>query len=176
MNKPRRTARLLGLSSPILAGSLLLAGCAQDTSSTFPSLLPRAIEKRSDAEPVVEVPVAAPDPALDARIATTQAAMTSGKRDFAMAAARAESATRAARGAAVGSDRWLDAQTALAELDVFRATSSGLVTDLDELLVARAADGKPPYPALDTARAAAQAELDAETAVIGRLQAAMPAA
>ena len=176
MTKTRFPIRLRAGIGPILLCPLLLAACAQTTSTQFPSLLPRAIETRSDAEPVVATPVATPDPALDATIAEKARALDTGKSAFAGAATRAESLARAARGAAVGSERWLDAQTALAELDSYRAGISGLVTDLDELLVARAADGQADYPALQTARDAAQAELDAETAKITTLQAALPEA
>ncbi|MEN2785490.1 hypothetical protein ACFOKI_12265 [Sphingomonas qilianensis] len=174
MTKSAISPRLCAVSGLILGAAL--GACAQTGTTTYPSLLPRAIETRSDAEPVAVVAVAEPDPALDALIADKTSALDAGKRAFATAATRADGLARAARGAAVGSDRWLDAQTALAELDSFRAGSSGLVTDLDELLVARAADGKPPYPALQTARDAAQAELEAESARIATLQASMPEA
>lgn len=171
MTKPPFSARLLATSSLILLGA-----CAQTSTTSFPSLLPRAIETRSEAEPLTPVAVAEPDPALDAEIATTMAAVEKSTRDFAAAAARAESAARAGRGAAVGSDRWLDAQTALADLDVFRADSSALVTGLDDAQIARAVDGKPPYPALETARTAAQAALETQTARITALQASLPEA
>ncbi|MEG3086064.1 hypothetical protein [Sphingomonas sp. PB4P5] len=176
MTKFRFSARLLAGASLILLGPAMLGACAQTGATRFPSLLPRPIESRSDAEPVAPVVVAEPDPALDAQIATTMAAVETSTRDFAAAAARAESAARAARGAAVGSDRWLDAQTALADLDVFRADSSALVTGLDDAQIARAVDGKPPYPALETARAAAHAALDAQTARITAVQASLPEA
>lgn len=159
--------------------ALLLAGaCTETVSTRYPSLLPRAIERRSDAEPVtpVAVAVAEPDSALDATLVRSRTALDAARKDFATAATRAENLARAARGAAVGSDRWLDAQTALAELDALRAGTSGLVTDLDDVSIARATGGAPPYPALETARAAAQAELDAETAVIARVQASLPGA
>lgn len=168
---PEKASRAVALSVVLLAGA-----CTQSVSTRYPSLLPRAIERRGDAEPAATVAVAAPDPALDATLARSLTALKAGRKDFATAAVRAETLARAARGAAVGSDRWLDAQTALAELDALRAGVSGLVTDLDDLSIARAADGKPAYPALDDMRAAAQAELDAETAVIARVQASLPAA
>jgi hypothetical protein len=171
MTKPPFPARLLAGSTLILLGA-----CAQPALSPYPSLLPRPIESRSDAEPIVAAPVAEPDPALDAQIATTLAAVEKSTRAFATAAARATSAATAARGAAVGSDRWLDAQTALADLDVFRADSSALVTGLDDAQIARAVDGKPPYPALESARAAAKAALEAQTARITALQATLPEA
>jgi hypothetical protein len=142
----RRTPIRPLASLALLAGFTLAAtGCAERRGGPYPSLLPRPIESRGDAEPVV-------------------------------AAARAETLTKAAQGQAVGSDRWLDAQTALAELDVFRATTSAALTDLEDATMSRAAEGKPPYPSLEAARATAQAELDRQAAKIGTLQASMPAA
>lgn len=166
-----RKPRCIAVSAILLAGA-----CTPTVSTRYPSLLPRAIERRSDAEPVTPVAVAETDPALNATLVRSRTALDAATKDFATAATRAESLARAARGAAVGSDRWLDAQTALAELDALRAGTSGLVTDLDDVSIARATEGTPPYPALETARTAAQAELDAETAVIARVQASLPEA
>jgi hypothetical protein len=104
------------------------------------------------------------------------AAVATTKRDFAVAAARTDAAARRAKGDKVGGEQWIEAQTALAELDVYRATSLGVVTDLEEAALGRAADAKPPYPALEAAQAAAQVELDAESAHIQRLQASLPEA
>lgn len=171
------TNRLFFASLPVLCTlPLLAAACADPGAARFPSLLPRAIEGRSDAEPVVTAPVAAPDPTLDALIARSAAAVAANKRTFAAAAARTDAIARRAKGDPAGGERWIEAQTALAELDVYRAQSSGLITDLEEAALARATDGKPPYPALDIAQAAAQAELDAESAHIARLQASLPEA
>ncbi|MGH6615903.1 hypothetical protein [Sphingomonas sp.] len=164
-------------SLALLAGFTLAAtGCAERRGGPYPSLLPRPIESRGDAEPVVAPVALEPDPALDRRITEIGATISTAQKDFATAAARAETLTKAAQGQAVGSDRWLDAQTALAELDVFRATTSAALTDLEDATMARAAEGKPPYPSLEAARGAAQAELDMQTAKIGALQASMPAA
>jgi hypothetical protein len=157
--------------------ALTVSGCAERHATQYPSLLPRPIESRSDAEPpAAPVAAAEPDPALDKRIADTVASLDGAKKDFAIGAARAEALAKAAQGQPVGSDRWLDAQTALAELDVFRATASAALTDLEDATIARAAEGKPPYPTLEAAREAAQAELDMETAKIETVQASMPSA
>jgi hypothetical protein len=168
--------RFFFLRAALCTLPLLATACAEQTSGRFPSLLPRAIESRSDAEPMAAVPVATPDPALDAMIAKTLAAVATTKRDFAATAARTDAAAKRAKGDQVGGERWIEAQTALAELDVFRATSLGLVTDLEEAALARAADGKPPYPTLEAAQASAQAELEAESAHIRQLQASLPEA
>ena len=168
--------RLFGSPIALSSVALLLSACAHTDSGRYPSLLPREIETRSDAEPEVVAAVAEPDPALDAKIATSVAAVATNKRDFATAATRATGLVQRAKGDAVGGERWIDAQSALADLDIYRAQSSGVVTDLEELALERAADGKPSYPALDAALKDAQAELDAETARIGSLQSMLPAA
>jgi len=172
MTLPTPTARFL------LAGSILLAAsaCAERRATSYPSLLPRPIESRSDAEPVVTAPVAEPDPALDLVIATKLAAVETSRRDFAIAATRAESLARTAKGDVVGGSRWIEAQTALAELDIFHAQSLSVVTDLEEAELTRATDGKPPYPALEQAHAKAQTELEAQTATVARLQGLLPQA
>ncbi|MFV0622484.1 hypothetical protein ACBY01_00540 [Sphingomonas sp. ac-8] len=153
------------MRSPIfpLVVALLASGCAQQRGD-FPSLLPRAIEQRSDAEPERPVPVATPDPALDAQLKTLTAAVASADVAFGQAADRAEQRARAAKGASEGSERWLDAQTALAEVDVARGAIQQPVAELERLAIDRAAAGEPAYPALDAAleaartRAAAQVE------------------
>lgn len=154
------------MRSPILVPlsvALLASGCAQERGN-FPSLLPRAIEQRSDAEPERPVPVATPDPALDAQLTTLTAAVAEADAAFAKAAGAAEQRARAAKGAAEGSERWLDAQTALAEVDVARGAIQQPVAELEQLAIDRAVAGRPAYPALDAAleaartRAAAQAE------------------
>ncbi|WP_156363737.1 hypothetical protein [Sphingomonas sp. Leaf357] len=165
-------ARLLLLGGVILA----VGGCVEKRSATYPSLLPRPIESRSDAEPVATVPVVEPDPALDTVVAKSLAAVETNKKDFAIAATRAESAAKVAKGDRVGGERWIEAQTALAELDIIHAQALSVVTDLEQAAIARAADGKPAYPSLDSAHLAAQAELQAETATVARLQVLLPAA
>jgi len=157
-----------------LVPALLLMGCAEYAKGRFPSLQPRPIESRSDAEPVVETPAAAPDPTLDAKAAEAKTKIAATHAGFATAAARATSAAAAAKGDGAGGERWIAAQSALADLDVYRADSSTLLTDLQEASLQRAAGGQPPYPALEDAVIAAQAELDAETAAIGTLSAQLP--
>lgn len=154
--------------------ALLAGGCAAPQGNRFPSLLPRAIETRSDAEPEAAVMTAEPDPALDVRIAALSRTVDTAADAFAPAANLAERRAVAARGDPVGGERWIAAQTALAELDGFRATTSAAVTDIEELAIARAAEGKPDYPALATAQAAAQAALDAQTGRIGAISARLP--
>ncbi|HEY0623382.1 hypothetical protein [Sphingomonas sp.] len=147
-----------------LALPLGLPAACTTPDGGYPSLLPRPIESRDDAEPVRPDPVAAPDAALDARIAQRrEAAMAAAKR-FQAAAIIAESRIAVARGVAMGSESWVAAQTALADLDAIRGETVALVTDLEEAASARAQAGTPAYPALDAAideiggQARAQAE------------------
>ncbi|RZF63998.1 hypothetical protein EWE75_13555 [Sphingomonas populi] len=162
--------------SALLLTALLSSGCAQ-TVSPYPSLQPRAIERRSDTEPTEAAAAAAtPDVALETLLAAKAKTLADTDSAFAPAADSAERAAKAARGGAVGSDRWIAAQTALAKLDAFRATTSALVTDLDELAIGRARDAKPPYPALDSLKGRGDAQLTAEINRIAEIQALLPAA
>jgi hypothetical protein len=140
---------------PLVALTVLAACAAPDNG--YPSLLPRPIESRGDAEPVRPDPVAAPDPALDRRIAEQRALAAAAARRFQSAALEAESRVAVARGLAVGSEPWIRAQTALAELAPIRSEVTTIVSALEETAIARASAGEPAYPALD----AAIAELDA---------------
>ncbi len=158
-----------------LALAIATSACSQDKTS-YPSLGTRPIEKLGFAEPEVKAAVAAPDPALDKDIAAISDKLDAIATGAARDAAKAEALARSARGAAVGSDAWIAAQTALAGLDDWRAQSSSLVTDIEALASDRAAKLQPDYPALATIRAKAQAEADRQSATIGRIQASMPAA
>jgi hypothetical protein len=152
---------------------LALSGaCAEQTSGRYPSLLPRPIEKRSDAEPVAAVagPVA-PDPALDAKIATFRKALDDGNAAFAAVAVRAGQAANAAKGQPAGSDPWIAAQTALAELDMLRSDTSSTQTDIESIAITRAADGAPDYPALVALQASAETALADQAARIEAIQA-----
>jgi len=155
--------------------TLSLAGCAHHTTA-YPSLAPRAIEKLGFAEPEVPVVEAKADPALDAKLAGIDRSLAGVSKGFATAAARAETAGSRARGKPVGSDAWLDAQTGLAELDDWRAQTSALLTDVDQVASDRAAALEPAYPALAALRDRIAAEGEKQGATIDRLQAGLPAA
>ena len=158
------------------AAHLLLipvAACAGNQRSS-PSLLPRAIETRGFAEPAPPAPVpVAPDASLDAEIAVGTASLSTSDAAFTKAATRAAALTARARGDKAGGERWIEAQSALAELDIQRATTSDLSSTLEQRAVDRAAALQPDYPALEAARAAARAQLNAETARVADLQAAL---
>lgn len=159
----KRTAILLMLG---------LVGCTE-APGTYPSLALRPIESRSDAEPEVVTPVAEPDPELDKKIAAIVAKLGASEAAFAASAATAESATRSPAAQAVGSDEWVRAESALADLDSLRVDTLGAVTDLDQLAGERGVTGDPPYPALDEARAKAQAQLEAQQAKVAAIKAVL---
>lgn len=157
----------------VIATALLLAGCVtQDVSA--PSLLPRPIETRSDAEPERPVPVASADPALDAEIAGLIARRDKASAEFAAADRTAAARLDAGARAAVGSDAWLDAQTALAALDTPRADLLAVLTELEQFASARAEAGQPPYPSLDTAQIDTGAELARISALMAERKARLP--
>lgn len=154
---------------------LLLATACAGTADRGPSLLPRAVEDQSFDEPAAApAPAATPDPALDKSIADLAARRVAATAAFAAADRQVAAALGKGARAAVGSDAWLDAQTALAALDEERATMLAVLTELEELAIARAADGKPPYPALDAARIDTEVEVDRITAIVAQRKAALP--
>lgn len=153
-----------------------LPACSRD-ATVYPSLAQRLTETRGFAEPAAPAPVPVrADPALDTAIAGLTRRLTAIRAGFDGDAARAERAAQAARGRAVGSDAWLNAQTALAALDDWRAQASSLASDAGELASTRAATLAPAYPALDDLQAALTAEVARQDATIDRIQAALPGA
>jgi hypothetical protein len=158
-----------------LALTAILGGCAAQSATRYPSLLPRAIESRSDAEPEVPIALAEPEPSTDATLAALRKTLDDTVAHFAPAAVKATHLADAAKGQAAGSESWIAAQTALADLDGYRATTSATLTDVDTLASARAADGKPDYPALTSFHAKVQAAFDAQTAQIAAISAKLPA-
>lgn len=142
---------------------VLTAGCTE-TPGVYPSLAKRPIESRGDAEPEAPAPAQAkPDPALDAQVRGLVDRLAAADSDFAARAATVERAARAPGAQAVGSDSWVAAQSALADLEGGHGETLAVVTDLERLVTDRSVAGEPPYPALDDARAKAQAQLDAQT-------------
>lgn len=149
---------------------LLTAGCAE-AQGKYPSLALRPIESRSDAE--VDTPPAplVADPALDQKIATLTTALATNDTDFTAGAAKAEAAARKPGSQSVGSDAWVAAQAALADIDALRADTLGIQVDLERAATDRGEAGAPPYPTLDDARAKAQAQLDAQVARMDAIKA-----
>lgn len=135
----------------ILPLAAALAGGCTSTASNAPSLLPRPIENRSDAVAQHPLPEVKPDPQLDAKIADLSAQVDQAVAAFDPVAEAADQAVRAGQGAEIGSDRWIAAQSALSELDAMRTAILTPLVALEDLAIARANDGQPPYPALETA-------------------------
>ena len=163
------------LPAMLPALSLALAGCTQSPDA-YPSLLPRPIESQSLAEPERPAAVARPDATLDARIAEATATLQTGNQRFAAAAQEAEAKVAVARGVAEGSEAWLDAQTALSNLESLRAPILTTLAALETLASERGQAGQPAYPALDSAVAAADAMATAQGDRIGALEAALAGA
>lgn len=160
-------------SLPLLAlGAALLAGCAQ-TSTRYPSLLPRANEGLNFTEPERQAPQATSDPALDARIATLIAAVETADRDFQVGAKDAEAKVARARGLSAGTSPWLDAQTALSVLDGLRSRTAVTLADMDQLRIEHAQSGAPDYPALQAAMERAGAIVAAQESRARALEAAI---
>ena len=153
-----------------IALALGLVGCTE-TPGGYPSLALRPIESRSDAEPEMATPVAAPDAALDKRIAAIGAKLAASEAAFSASAATAETAARSPAAQAVGSNEWVRAESALADLDSLRVDTLSAITDLDQLTSERGVAGDPPYPALDDARAKAQAQLETQQTKIAAIKA-----
>jgi hypothetical protein len=148
---------------------LACGGCARD-DGPYPSLAPRAIEKLGFDEPDAPAPVPlVADPELDVEIAAAGARLDKASGDFTRILVGVEAAARRARGTAVGSENWIAAQIALAELDGLRAEVSEVLSNLDDLAVARAATLAPDYPALEATRARLRAELERQESAIGRI-------
>lgn len=126
--------RPLILLGPVLA----LAACTAPTGD-FPSLAPRPVEQRSDAEPAPPQVTPAPaDPALAAQLAGILAAARKGDADFTAALPATQRAVSAARGAGPSSDAWIAAQTQISGLDSARAPTAGAMTEIDSLYVSLA--------------------------------------
>lgn len=153
-------------SPPLFAISLLLGGCNVPRADA-PSLLPRPIETRSDAEPVRTVE-AAPDAALDAEISRRGAEFDASTTALSAAIAKSRPMIEAARGDKAGSDAWIGAQAMVTDLGTARATSDSALSDLEQLAIERAAAGLPPVPSLD-------ARIEAGNALVARLGEAVAA-
>lgn len=163
------------MRSLILIATVALAGCIENPNR-YPSLLPRPAESQSLAEPVRPAIVAAPDAALDKQVADRTAQLDTITADFNKGAQDAEAKIAVARGLPEGSERWLDAQAALSTLDTLRAPLLTILSELEEMAIERGATGQPPYPALDTAVARAEALSKIQEDRSGALEAALAGA
>ncbi|HEX8414371.1 MAG TPA: hypothetical protein VF637_10880 [Sphingomicrobium sp.] len=147
-----------------------LGGCASDRSS-YPSLAPRATERQGFEAPAdAKVVAPAADLQLDARIAALAKQLDTIHAGFKAAASVAQGAAAKARGKAAGSDAWLDAQTALASLDDWRAQTSALSTDVGQIAIERGVALAPDYPGLTDLASRVDEQLATESGIITRLQ------
>lgn len=177
MTQPLLPARPAAFAlAPVLSLAVVLAGCAAPSATRYPSLLPRAIETRSDAEPETPVALADPEPSTDSALADLHKTLDRTIADFAPAAARAERLANAAKGDAPGGERWIAAQTALAELDGYRATTAATLSAVDTMASDRITTGKPEYPAIATLQAAAQTAFETQSARITAISTKLPGA
>ena len=123
---------------PIVTAGLTLSACT--TLANPPSLLPRAIETRSDA---VTTPPSAPlakplEPTLAAGLAALVREAMAGDRDFIAAAQTADSTIAAGRNTAQGSERWIAAELARSARVAAHQRSAAPLAEIDALTVARA--------------------------------------
>ena len=81
---------------PLLALVLPLAGCIQ-SDAKYPSLLPRAIESQSTAEPERAAVEVAADPALDKQVDDLSATLDAAQKAFTKAAQDTEAKIAVAR-------------------------------------------------------------------------------
>lgn len=153
-----------------IALPLVISGCSAP-SGDYPSLLPRPIEKVGFAEPERAAPETQADAALEIGIDQQRRALDAAIARFDTAAASAERAARAARGAPAGSEAWLDAQIALAELDTLRQDGAAVLGDIEKLAIDRAVEGKPAYPPLTRLQGDAEARARTEGERIARIAA-----
>ena len=153
-----------------LAPAVIATGCTEPPGA-YPSLAPRAVENSLIGDPVVVQPAATPDAALDAKVAALTATLDTNNAAFTTGAAKAEAAAKSPGAQSVGSDSWVSAQAALADIDALRADTLGIQVDLEQLATDRGRNGAPPYPTLDAARARADTQSDAQVARIAAIKA-----
>lgn len=158
----------------LFALPMLAASCAAPADDGYPSLLPRPIERRGFAEPETPPPpVADRDPALELEIDRERGALGQAWTAFEARAAEAERLAARAGNAAPGSEAWIAAQVALADLDTLRSGTAGTLADIERLAIDRASEGKPAYPALESLLADARAQNAGEVERIARIEGMM---
>ena len=165
--------RRASLTLPAIALVISLGSCTVRDDG-FPSLLPRPIEQRSDAEPVVAPTSPIADPALDTDIVRLEKALADTKAAFDASTAKAERLARYARGATAGDSRWLDAQVALAELDVLRGETGNVVMEINQLEIGRSVDAQAEDPRLTRLIGQAADQTQSERERVDAVAAALP--
>ncbi len=155
---------------PIALLPCLLSACAAD-DTRYPSLARRAVEDADFREPPATTPAPpTSDPALDARIAALLDRLKTVAAGFDRDAAAARRLVAVRGAGTTGSEPWLAAQSALAELDDWRAQTGSIAADADDLGSERAAKLLPPYPVLTAAQGKIAAEVARQGKVLDGLQ------
>jgi hypothetical protein len=113
----------------------LAAACS--TPANPPSLLPRAIESRPEAnltvpQPLATKPISAP---MALQIAKLVAEAKSGDADFAKANQSGGATVMAGRSAPLGSEAWVAAELVRSALQVARQRSAAALAEIDSLAV-----------------------------------------
>lgn len=154
---------------------MLLAACATPEGEGYPSLAIRGAERvtgQLDAPAAPSyVPPATPVEVLD-RLDQLVALAADAHAEFLSEADRTQRLVSAASGAAVATDRWADAQVALAELELARSDAMVALADLDRLYAEASVEAE------ETVRIAAAREdviamVEAENTVIDSLLATL---
>ena len=154
----------------LLPAVALVAGCASPDTA-FPTLAIRDAERVSGTM-AVPAPPAPPLPTplaatQDRAISLTQQALSAHQAFLAAAPATRERITRAS-GAAQGSERWAQAQVAIAGLEAQRSAVMIALADLDRLALEAAVAGQA-FATLADRRDEVAALADQETALINAL-------
>lgn len=139
MSSNRSYQRFAALAS---LGAIVLSGCAAKDAA-YPSLAIRPAERAQGSfedVPKAQPPLTRAPLSVDAinRLAQLQAEAARAHRAFLKAAPGTSRLVSAASGAAIASDRWANAQVALADLESSRSQAAVPLGDLD-LLFADAA-------------------------------------
>jgi hypothetical protein len=162
----------LFLLAPML---LAAAGCAEN--GTFPSLAQRPAERAYEAERDAVLPPAPArpdDPAVATRIAELVAEAEAGQAEFERAAGPARAAV--AKGGAVNSDSWIEAEQAVSRASAAGARIGRALADLDRFAADKTnstAVSEADAARLRDAVARVQALADAQAAEIARLEASL---
>ncbi len=170
----KRTLLLRTLASSAL---LVLAGCATTGDDGYPDLGPRAVEGRLDTVPPEAVALPpAPPPAADlaGRIAQLAEQAQAAQQRFDAALPATQAAVTNARGAAVSSEAWVVAQSAVSALESERGPVDVALAETDALIIARADSGeRAGVDALTALRDRLVTMVAAQQATIDRLLAAL---
>ena len=124
---------------PALWASLILGGCAS-TGASYPSLAIRDAERVEGSMDAPDGALALPSPAalsgvMLQRVEQLEGRASSAHRRFQQAAPAAQRSANSARGAAVTTNAWADAQIALGDLDTIRSQTAIALADLDLMFV-----------------------------------------